>query len=237
MPARSQKTVICLGDAMPAATNVDGLDAVPFLRLPQPSASIATDTSSVVYGGQVELSGTVTSSRATESVTIVAVASDGTQTDVTTVPVDGTGAWAATVSPSGRTFYRALSWSALSPPVAVSVSAEVVLTRIGKQLVAAVTPARPGARVLLERRSAAGWTTAALATLDDSSQAVFRWKPNPGSYFLRATLTKPQAGPDLLAGQSALMSWQQPKPPKPKPLKRLKHTKRTGPARPIAGAG
>jgi hypothetical protein len=221
--AAVQKTAICLGDQLPRATTVDGLDAVPFLRLPQPSATIATDTSSVSYGGQVELSGNVTSSRATEAVTILAIGSDGTQTDVTTVPVDASGAWAATVSPSGRTFYRALSWSALSEPVAVTVSPDVVLTRIGNQLVAAVTPARPGASVLLERRSATGWTTAALATLDDSSQAVFRWNPTPGSYVLRAGITKPQAGPDLLAGQSALMSWNQPKPPKPTPPKVPRH--------------
>jgi hypothetical protein len=44
--AAVQKTAICLGDQLPRATTVDGLDAVPFLRLPQPSATIATDTSS-----------------------------------------------------------------------------------------------------------------------------------------------------------------------------------------------
>jgi hypothetical protein len=207
-------SAVCLRDEVPPLTTVDGLDAVPFLRLPVPSTTIAADVASVVYGGQVQLSGTATSSRATESVTIVAQTPDGARTDVTTVPVDPTtGGWAATVTPSAATIYRALSRSALSPPVTVTVSPQVALGPSGTGLVAVVTPARPAARVLLQRRTSAGWRMAALATLDPSSQAIFRWNPKPGSYVVRAVITKPQAGRGPLGGQSALVKWKQPKPP------------------------
>jgi hypothetical protein len=201
------RTATCLRDELPAPTGADGLAGLEFLRLLEPATTVTAAAPTTVYGSPVELTGTVTSDRATESVTVLARLPDGSRTEVTTVPVGADGSWSAEVTPELSTRYRAVSRSAASTPALVRVAPLVTLRVEQNRLVAEVAPGRPGAKVVLQRRTGSGWTPAATARLGASSRVRFRWKPKPGDYTLRAVISRGQAGQGLLAGASAELAY------------------------------
>ncbi len=190
---------ICLRDEIPAASGLDGLARLPYLRLPEPASTLEAPVTSVVFGNEVGLAGTVTSDRASERVKIVAELADGTRRDVATVSVIDDGTWSVFVRPRVRTVYRALAKGAVSEPVAMTVSP---LVELSDGLGVHVRPARPGAVVWLQRWNGVRWVGVAKARLGRSSRGSFDWDAPSGEHTLRAVISRVAAGPGLAAGSS-----------------------------------
>ena len=115
-------TTVCLGDELPAAEPADPGDLLPFLALPAAKVAIAASRLKVPRGETIVFSGTVTSTRADEVVTLWARRVRGGEfAPVGTARVDGSGAWQLTVKPASTAFYRATSRSAASKPIVVTV--------------------------------------------------------------------------------------------------------------------
>jgi hypothetical protein len=196
---RALRTAICLRDELPDTAALDGLGRLPFLRLPEPAATLEAGETPVVFGDGLELSGRVTSDRATERITVVEIGFDRTRRTVVTVPVAADGTWSAFVSPRVRTTYVALAKGAASPPLVVAVTPRVELAT---DLSVRVRPALPGAVVWLQSWSGDRWSTVARARLGRSSRARFEWDAPAGNHRLRAVVARGQAGDGLAEGSS-----------------------------------
>lgn len=116
--------MICRGDAVPSAGAFSWTGPFPFLTLPPAKTTIAIDRRVARRGQRIVLSGAVTSIRPQERVTVYELAPGSTAYEVAgDVPVGANGSWKLTVRPpgKGRTVYRAVSRSAASPLVWVTV--------------------------------------------------------------------------------------------------------------------
>jgi hypothetical protein len=112
---------ICLNDEVPKAGPFSWASALPFLALPEPSIGIEASQRKVKRGESVTLSGTLTSSRAQEAVTVYALEPGSFQWEAigeAKVARDDTWTLEATPRP-GVTKYRAASRSAISATVSV----------------------------------------------------------------------------------------------------------------------
>ena len=183
-------------------------DYLPFLRLPLPAASVtlAAGRPLVLYGEGTTLSGTVSSERANETMTIYARAYGvGSFLKVGTIEIDDQGAWSFPVTPTIATSFRARSKSGASAPILVEVRPRVTLSIQEGVFTAHVEPLRRGATVWLQRWSKASgrWVSVKKVSLDAFSSATFRWNPAPGRYSVRLLLPRRQAGAGYLDGFSA----------------------------------
>lgn len=133
--------------------------------------------------GQATLTGLAPTG--TARVTIEARRADGSYAAVGPVTPAPDGSFAAVVSPSLPTHYRAVSGSLASPDVLVSVAARVRLEVLGARgravlLRAEAVPSQAGAPVQLERyaRERFTWVRVARAALGERSRATFRFTPH-----------------------------------------------------------
>jgi hypothetical protein len=116
-------TAICLHDELPGPGIADPTDHAPFLELRDGSISISAERYRVKPGSRVLLSGAVASDRASELVTIYARGPrSNAYVRLGTRRVEPGGSWRFEVRPSVRTYYRAVSKSAISPPILVRVT-------------------------------------------------------------------------------------------------------------------
>ena len=188
---------------------------------PTTAISLTAGASStlVVYGTTVTLSGTASSKRSGETVTIFAqpygaagVAALGSAI------TQGGGSWSFLVRPKLRTAYEArwkpAATTATSSPVTVRVRPQVlfrVKTASGRA-VTFFTKARgvrsfAGKVVSLQRRNAFGqWVILRKATLRSTSAVTFTARLPKGRSRVRMFMPRAQAGPGYLAGISRTLS-------------------------------
>jgi plastocyanin len=169
----------------------------------------------VVYGSTVTLSGTVSSKRAGETITVFAQPFGQPASAAVGAAISGTdGRWSFLVRPRLRTVYEArwkpAATTATSSPVTVKVRPQVAfrVKSARGRVVTFFTKARgirsfAGKVLTCQRRNAFGqWVILRKVTLGTASAATFRVKLPRGRSRVRMFMPARQAGPGYLAGIS-----------------------------------
>ena len=175
------------------------------------TTSMTASTSVVTCCAASVLSGTVSTAKAGEVVTILALPYGKLAADVLgTTTTTGTGQWTFTVRPGIQTTYTAKTSTSTGAALTVAVHPRVGL---GFQLGVFSTKVTGGVGVtsfagkvvLFQRRNSAGrWVTLDKVVLNASSYARFKLKLPKGASFVRVYLTKVQAGSGYLDGTSTI---------------------------------
>jgi hypothetical protein len=173
------------------------------------TTSMVASTSSVTCCATAKLTGTVSTGKAGEVITILALPY-GELASVpigTTTTTDG-GAWSFTVRPSIQTTYRAKTSTSTGPPLTIDVHPRVGLGFQRGVFSTKVTGGSgatsfAGKIVYFQRRTATGgWATIDKVVLDTLSVARFTVTLPRGVSFVRVYLTRAQAGAGYLDGTS-----------------------------------
>ncbi len=166
--------------------------------------SLASSERVVRYGKETVLSGSISTKRASQTITIFAQPFGGSSfTQLTTVLTDAAGAWSLTVKPTIETRYLARFGDAASAQVLVQVRPRVRLlplsrTRLRARVIAAQSFS--GHWLVLQRLTPAGWIAVRVLRLGPSSSRVFRVPNRSGKY--RLYLNRRQAGDGYLPSWS-----------------------------------
>jgi hypothetical protein len=178
-----------------------------------PAVTISLSRPTVVYGGNVTLSGKVSDNKAGQSVQVMAEPYPATSFSALGSPVTTTagGHWTDVVKPTIQTSYQATWKSATSSTVTVKVRPLITLTldnRSTGTFSAKATAARSfaGKFVLVQRLSSTGVTTLKKVTLDASSSATFRVRLHHGRNRLRAVMPTSQTMPGYITGMSKVLT-------------------------------
>jgi hypothetical protein len=182
-----------------------GADAV--FTTTGPAVTLVASATTVVHHGAVTLSGTVSSGRANESVTIYAQPFGlGSFAALATVLTRAGGAWTLIVTPTIATTYKSVWNGNTTSTISVAVRPAVSIRSLTRLRFAThVTAERRlvGRTVQLQRRLPGGrWQTIARAHLNRGSSAVFRPTLRRGRWTLRVAISINQAGSGYLAGFS-----------------------------------
>jgi len=190
---------------------------------PQVSAAVVTASASraiVVYGSSLTLSGTVSSQKPGETVTIFSQPYGQTSPAQIGSAISTTGGgWSFLVKPALRTSYEARWKPATGPMTATSPITVKVRPRVGWRVKTAsgrvvtffakVTGARSfgGKFVYFQRRNAFGqWVSLKKVFLGPTSSATFRARLPSGRSRVRLFMPATQAGPGYIAGISRTLS-------------------------------
>jgi hypothetical protein len=156
------------------------------------------------------LSGTVSTAKAGEAITILALPyGDLAAVSLGTTTTTGTGQWSFSVKPGIRTTYTARTSTSTGPPITISVHPRVGLGRqfgvfSTKVTGGAGTTSFAGKVVFFQRRTTSGhWVTLDKVVLNLNSFARFKVKLPRGSSYVRVYITRAQAGGGYLEGVSA----------------------------------
>jgi plastocyanin len=171
----------------------------------RPSAFIAisADDEVLTYGESTMLSGSLANGQEGVPVTIYAHAYD--QLDfrpVTTVVSGPGGSWSFQTKPGVRTFYEARSQGTISDDVVVNVRPKVTLASTRHWFHVNVKTVRSlrGHFVVLQRRTARGWTGVSSYKLGKGSERTLHHAFSPGTY--RFYISPKQSGGGYLKGWS-----------------------------------
>jgi len=181
------------------------------------TTSMTASTSAVTCCAAVLLSGTISTAKAGELLTILArpygeLAARPIGTATTTTG----GAWTFSVRPSIQTLYQAKTTSSTGPASTISVHPRVGL---GYQLGVFSTKVTGGTGatsfagkiVFFQRRGpSGGWVTLDKVVVNLTSQANFKVKLPPGASYTRVYITRAQAGPGYLDGVSTIRRFTRP---------------------------
>ncbi len=173
------------------------------------AVTLGANSSRVVFGRPVRLSGVIGTKQADQRVTVFAQRfGAGSFTAVTTVLTGAGGTWTFTVHPKIGTTYKALFNGAASPTANVGVRPAITLHAVPNsrgRFSTHVTGLHSfaGRIVQLQRRLANGsWRTIARRALNGHSTTVFAPKLARGRWTLRIAMSVNQAGAGYLAGMS-----------------------------------
>jgi plastocyanin len=169
----------------------------------------------VVYGSTVTLTGTISSKRAGETITVFAQPFGASAPAALGAAISAAdGSWSFLVRPRLQTVYDArwkpASTTATSPPVTVRVRPQVSLRVVATRgrVVTFLTKARgvrsfAGKVLSFQRKNAFGqWVILRKVTLGATSAAQFKVKLPSGRSRVRTFMPARQAGPGYLAGFS-----------------------------------
>jgi hypothetical protein len=173
------------------------------------STSMIASTSTVTCCATTKLSGTVSTGKGGETITILALEFG----QLAAVPVGSTttssdGSWSFAVRPSIQTTYRAKTSTSTGPPLTINVHPRVGLgfqnhTFSTKVTGGAGATSFAGKIVYYQRRNSSGrWVTLQKVVLDSFSMARFTAPLPRGVSFVRVYLPQAQAGPGYLDGVS-----------------------------------
>jgi hypothetical protein len=178
----------------------------------RPAVTISLSRPTVVYGGNVTLSGKVSNNSAGESVQVMAEAYPATTFTALGSPVTTTagGHWRDVVEPTIQTSYKATWKGATSGTVTVKVRPMVTLTLVNAAtgtFSTKVTAARAftGKFVNVQRVTTTGVVTVKKVKLDSSSSATFHVRLHSGLNRLRVVLPVSQAAPGYIGGFSKVL--------------------------------
>jgi plastocyanin len=182
--------------------------AITVTQAPTRSVAIAASRPLVIFGGAVRISGTISSGKAGETVTILEQPA-GEPLRRIDVQTDAEG-FELRVQPRIATIYQAQYKNALSRKIEVAVRPRVQLRQVGVNRFSAIVLAAnsfEGRYVLFTRFSHSRYVTVRRVYLEQSPRtdtiavATFRSRIKRGTK-LRLFLPESQAAPDYLAGQS-----------------------------------
>jgi len=173
------------------------------------TSTLTASTSIVTCCQSATLSGTVSTSKAGEPITILAQEFDeDVFRPIGSTTTSSGGQWSFKVRPSIQTLYQAKTSTSTTPALTVRVHPRVGLGFQRGIFSTKVTGGSgatsfAGKVVFFQRRTAAGrWRTLEKVVLDLNSTARFHKKLPRGVSFVRVYLTKAQAGPGYLDGVS-----------------------------------
>jgi hypothetical protein len=195
-----------------AALAVTLLVATAGRTAPPQSVTISLSRPSVVYNGDVTLSGKVSNSKVGEKVDVLAEPSGASGfTMLGSVTTTAGGHWADVVKPTIETSYEARWKSATSSTVTVKVRPLITLTLVNLStgtFSTKVTAARAfaGKFVLVQRLSSSGVATLKKVTLDAGSSATFRVRLHHGRSRLRVVMPTSQTAPGYITGRSKVLT-------------------------------
>jgi len=186
-----------LRPALKGVVNVQG---------PAPSVSMEASSPIVTYGGEVTLSGVVSSHKVGQNVTILERAyPDSSYSELDTVTTISDGAWTFTASPTILTSYEARFRGSDSQPVTVAVRPKVTFGYARGYLSTHVSAARSfaGHFVYLQRHTRFGqWINVRKLKLGLRSGRVFRPPHRHGLSVYRIFLSTNQAGAGYVSNHS-----------------------------------
>ena len=175
------------------------------------TTSMTASTSVVTCCATSVLSGTVSTAKAGETITILALPyGELAATPIGTAVTTGAGQWAFTVRPSIQTTYTAKTSTSTGAPITISVHPRVGL---GYQQGIFSTKVTGGAGatsfagkvVLFQRRNSSNhWVTLDKVVLNLNSFARFKVKLPRGASYVRVYITRTQAGGGYLDGTSSI---------------------------------
>ena len=177
---------------------------------PAANVTLTGSTSTVTYGDNTTVSGTVTNQLANEPVTLMSQPYGKGSQSLATTMTQANGAFSFGVSPTIQTSYQARWRSTGSPSVTINVRPRVGFGRSGKLFVAKVTSdlAYAGHYVWVQRKAPLGsFRNVKRVYLGANSRAVFRATLPKGRSILRLVLPQTQAGVGYTAGTSRLISF------------------------------
>lgn len=179
---------------------------------PPSSVTIALSRPSVVYGGTVILSGTVSNHKAGQKVTIMAEASGVSSfSALATADTGNGGKWSSSAKPTIETRYQATWKGATSQVVTEKVRPLITLDLVNlatRTFSTTATAARSfaGKFVLVQRLTSTGPQTLKKLVLNASSSATFRVRLHHGRNRLRIVMPTSQAAPGYIGGASKVLS-------------------------------
>jgi len=186
--------------------------ATPVVKLAQapPTPITTTITASkqeTICCQSVTLSGTVSTHKAGEKVTILGFESDDiVSSPITQLTTDASGDWSTKVVPKIETTYLAQTATSKSSPLTIQVHPRLGLGVNGNNFSAKITARDTfaGAVALFQTRTpSGGWQTVQLVVTNLQSVARFHVNLKRGkTYFVRIYLPQRQAGPGYLDGVS-----------------------------------
>jgi hypothetical protein len=164
----------------------------------------------VVYGGSVKLSGTVSNHQAGELVTVLGRQSGTTAfTQVNVATTTAKGAWSYMASPVIQTSYQARWGATTSRMVDVKVRPRIRLSLQSRTanrgtFSVVVDGNRPftGKRVLIQRLTTTGAVTVKSVKLDAASSATFTLRLPKHNARVRVVMSSSQAAPGYIGGYS-----------------------------------
>jgi hypothetical protein len=175
------------------------------------TTSMTASTSVVTCCATSVLSGTVSTAKAGEVITILALPfGDLAAVPIGTTTTIGTGQWSFSVRPSIQTTYTAKTSTSTGVPITIGVHPRVGLGYQNGIFTTKVTGGAgatsfAGKVVFFQRRTASGqWVTLDKVVLNLNSFAAFKVKLPRGVSYVRVYLTKTQAGPGYLDGASTI---------------------------------
>jgi hypothetical protein len=196
-----------------ASLVVGGAAAAPTVK-PTRSITISLSRPTVVFGGTVTLSGTVSSQQAGEKVIVLAQPYGGaTFLPVATVDSGSGGAWTYTATPMIQTAYEAKWLAASSQSVSVKVRPALTLSTVSVSgsrgtfnVKATADRSFAGKFVLVQRFAGSRAIQVKKVVLASDSSATFTVRLTRGTSRLRAVMPTSQTQPGYIAGQSAVLS-------------------------------
>ncbi len=181
------------------------------------TTSMTASKSTVTCCAAVLLSGTVSTAKAGELLTILALPyGELAARPIGTATTTTGGAWTFGVRPSIKTLYQAKTTSSTGPASTISVHPRVGL---GYQLGVFSTKVTGGTgatsfagKVVFfqRRRASGGWVTLDKVVVNLTSQAKFKVELPSGVSFARVYITRAQAGPGYLDGVSTIRRFTRP---------------------------
>jgi plastocyanin len=171
---------------------------------PAPSITLSSSTSTIVYGGGATLSGSVSSSLASEPVTLTAQAFGKSAQSIDQVTTTTGGNYQFSVTPTIQTTYQSHWRAADSQTVTVNVAPRIGFSRSGRLFITKATSdlSYAGHFVWVQRHYGFAWHSVKRVFLGSNSRAVFGLKVPRGRTLLRIVMPAGQAGAGYVAGVS-----------------------------------
>ena len=173
------------------------------------SITIANARRTVVYGRSTTLSGTASSQRAGETVSVLAQAFGATSfSSIATVSTTTGGSWTYAAQPMIETTYKVQWQTAASGTVTIQVRPRISVRVVRGVFYVNVAAARSlaGKVVYFQRRSFLGqWVSRKRLVLNARSAKRFKAKLPHGRSLVRLFMPRVQAGPGYLAGFSRVL--------------------------------
>jgi plastocyanin len=176
---------------------------------PAAQVSLTASTTTITYGDNTTVSGTVSNQLASESVNLTSQPyGKGTQALATT-STQSSGAFSFGVAPTIQTSYQAHYKTSTSPAVTINVAPRVGFGRSGNRYTAKVTSdlSYAGHYVWVQRKAPYGsFRNVKRIYLSSSSRAIFTLHLVRGRSILRLVLPDTQAGVGYVASASRMIS-------------------------------
>ena len=175
------------------------------------TTSMTASTAVVTCCATSVLNGTVSTAKAGELITILALPyGELAATPIGTATTTGAGQWSFTVRPAIQTTYTPKTSTSTGAPLTISVHPRVGLGYQGGIFSTKVTGGAgatsfAGKVVFFQRRnSSGGWVTLDKVVLNLNSSAKFKVKLPRGASYVRVYITRAQAGGGYLDGASTI---------------------------------